>query len=244
MNKEIIINLESLFKENYNVIQFPPLSQWLDVLVSENPDIYSINEQKTVKLYDKSIIQNFEQAKKSTKLIEQYEKTISMSLNESEIILNFSNDLKSSFTEMKKGMRPQVNSKIQIILLTYDHEPYAWISGFGEGIYPILKKAEYFDFNYQKDFFKVLGKVDYSIIWDNLIKLEECLEEMDIMYDIFDTHFHQCIRNAYIYKTYLLLNKAFQMNEKELFSNLDIQKPLFIYGHEHDCEKMNIYCYN
>ena len=175
--------------------------------------------------------------------MKSYEKAIGFDIHETEIINEFSENLISSFKKIKKGIRKIEDSKIQIILLTYDFEPYAWISGFGEGNYPILEKPEDFDFNYKKDFFEILGRIDYSKIWSNLIELEECLEEAEIFHDVFETDFYQSLRNSYIYKTYLLLNKAFELNKGELFNGLDIKKPLFIYGHEHDCEKINVFCY-
>ena len=243
LTQTIISNLESLFLNNYREIEHASLSQWIDLLKTENPDTFSINEQKTVKLYDEFIIANFEKAKKNTKLLESYERTIELDFNENEIIDSFSKDLIVSFEKIKKGIRKIEGSKIQIILLTYDFEPYAWISGFGEGKYPVLEKPEYFDFSYKKDFFEILGRVDYSKVWSNLIELEKYLEEAEIFDDIFETDFYQNLRNSYIYKTYLLMNKAFKQNQGELFSGLNIKKPLFIYGNEHDCEKINIYSY-
>lgn len=243
LNKKIIINLKNLYENNFKKIQHPSIGQWLDLLKAENPDVYSFNEQKTVKLFEESMLENFERAKHNKNLVECYEKAIKISLNETDIVNSFSNDLKTSFEEIKKGVRNFDNHKIQILLLTYDIEPNAWISGFGEGKYPILKEPEYFDFNYRKDFFEGLGSINFSHMWNNLIKLQESLEEAGIYEEVLDTDFYQNLRNCYILKTYLLLNKAFTDNEKELFVDLDIKKPLLVYGHEHDCEKMNIYCY-
>ncbi len=243
INSKVILNLENLFEENYKEIKYPCLSQWLDFLTVENPDVFSISEQKNVNFYDKESLNKFKKAKKNIKLLEFYETLIEFSINETEVIDRLSKDLKSSFEKIKKGVKDIKDSKIQIILLTYSHEPYAWISGFGEGDYPILNKPEHFDFNYQKDFFEIIGNVDYSYIWDNLLRFEESLEETEIFDDIFESDFYQNIRNSYIFKTYLLLNKAFSENKKELFNGLNIKKPLFIYGNEHDCEKINIYSY-
>ncbi|TCI93639.1 hypothetical protein [Tenacibaculum sp. M341] len=243
LNQKINSNLKSLFLENFKEIQYASLLQWLDLLEVENPDIYSINDEKMVKLYDQSVIENFKLVKGNKKLLECYEKAIAFDINETEIINGFSGDLISSFEKIKKGIRKIEDSKIQIILLTYSFEPHAWISGFGEGNYPILEKPKHFDFNYKNDFFEMMGHVDYSKIWSNLIELEECLEEAEIFDDIFDTDFFQSLRNSYIYKTYLLLNKAFEQNKTKLFNGLDFKKPLSIYGHEHDCEKINVFCY-
>ena len=243
LNQKIISNLENLFNNNFKEIQHPSLGQWLDLLKTENPDVFFVNEQRIIKLYDEFMLSNFERAKENAKLVKYYEKVIELALDETEIINAFSNDLKSSFQKIKNGIKNIEGSKIQIIILTYDFEPYAWISGFGEGNYPILKKPEYFDFNYKKSFFEILGHVDYSKVWSNLIKLEEYLEEAEIYYEVFEADFYQNLRNCYILKTYLLLNKAFEQNQEELFSDLDIKKPLFIYGNQHGGEKINIYCY-
>ena len=243
LNQKIILNLENLFNNNFKEIQHPSLVQWLDLMKTENPDTFFVNEQRFNKLYDESMLSNFERAKENAKLVECYEKAIELALDETKIINAFSNDLKSSFQKIKNGIKNIEDSKIQIIILTYDFEPYAWIGGFGEGNYPILKKPEYFDFNYKKSFFEILGHVDYSKVWSNLIKLEEYLEEAKIYDDVSETDFYQNLRNCYIFKTYLLLNKAFKLNQEELFSDLDIKKPLFVYGNQHDGEKINIFCY-
>ena len=243
INQKIISNLENLFNNNYKEIQHPAIGQWLDLLKAENPDVFCLNEQKIVQLYDKSILSNFEKAKENTKLVECYENAINININEEEIIKGFSKDLKSSFEIIKEGIKKVEDSKMQIILITYAFEPYAWISGFGEGNYPILEKPEYFDFYFQKDFFEILGRIDYSHVWSNLIKLEEYLEEADIYDDILDTVFFQNLKDCYIYKTYLLLNTAFKNNQEEIFSGLDIKKPLFVYGNAHGGENINIYSY-
>ncbi|MBT2160862.1 hypothetical protein [Zobellia barbeyronii] len=109
---------------------------------TENPDVFSLNEQRTVKLYNQSILSSFENAKNNERLVECYEKAIELNFNETKIIKGFANDLISSFEKIKSAIRFIEDSKIQIIILTYDFETYAWISGFGEGNYPILEKPE------------------------------------------------------------------------------------------------------
>ena len=243
LNNKILLNLESLFKKNFREVSHFSIDHWLNVLKAENPDAYNINQNKIEKLIDESTLENFELAKKNAKLVQYFNNAVEFSFNETEIIYRFTIDLINSFKEIEKELNTEPGSKIQIITLTYDYAPYAWLSGFGEGNYPVLKEPEYFNYNYHKDFFEMVGKVDYSFVWDDLIKLEESLEEADIYDDIFETDFYQNIRNCFIYKTYILLNKAFKQIESEIFKDLDIKKPLFIYGNEHDCEYMNIYCY-
>lgn len=243
VNKRIISNLETLLHNNYETVRNTSLKKWIDNLIRENPDAFSFNEQKIVKLYDDASLQNFELAKKNSLLISKYETAINFNINETEVLIRFSKDLENSFEAIKKIIKHHKDSKLQIILLSYDFAPYVWISGYGEGNYPILEEPKYFDFNYKIDFFEGQGKIDFSFIWANLLTLQDSLEKANIFDETFDTEIFQCIKKSYIYKTYLLLNKAFELNKDKLFADLEIKKPLHIYGHEHDCEKINIYCY-
>lgn len=242
-NDKILSILEENFNDNHKKIQNYTFEKFIDLLIEENPDAYYISEDYIGKLYNEEVVQNFNMAKSNKKLVEAFRKIISFSINEDLIQEEFKINLKESFIEIKSGLKTHEDSKIQIIFFTYDFEPYAWISGFGEGNYPILEKPEYFEFNYQKDFFEILGKINYSNIWKEQRELEELLEQANIFNEIFDTIFFQSIRNCSLYKTYIILNKALKSIENEIFENLDLKKPLFIYGNEHGCEYTNIFCY-
>ena len=241
-NDKILSILEQNFYHNYKKIQNYSFEKFIDSLINENPDVYYIGADYTGKLYNEEDLQNFNLAKSNKKLREAYENAISFSFDETVILEEFKNDLIESFTNIKNGLKTDLDSKVQIIFFTYDFNPYAWISGFGEGNYPILEKPEYFEFNFEKDFFEILGKIDYSHIWEKHREFENLLEEVNIYDEIFETELFQSIRNCLISKTYILLNKALKLVEIEIFENLNIKKPLFIYGNEHDCEYTNIYC--
>ncbi len=242
-NEKILTILEKNFEKNFENVQEYTFENFINFLITENPDAYYIGENRVGKLFDEETINKFNLALSNKKVIKAFDKLVTFSYNENFIIEEFKKDLTKSFDEIKNGLKFHKDSKIQIILFTYDFEPYAWISGFGEGKYPILERPEYFDFNYQMDFFEILGNINYENIWKEQREFENILEELDIFDDILDTELFQNIKNCTLYKTYMLINKSLKYIENELFKGLDIKKPLFIYGNEHGCEYTNIYCY-
>jgi len=68
------------------------------------------------KLFDETAIQNFGSAKGNKKLIKSFNNAVSLSFNETEVIDGFSNDLKKSFLEIKKELKPHGDSKIQMYI--------------------------------------------------------------------------------------------------------------------------------
>ena len=85
--------------------------------------------------------------------------------------------------------------------------------------------------------------MDYSKIWKELSLINEILEDLDVYDQICETELYQSLLNAVKFKTYLLLNKAFDEIGINVFDGIEIGKPLMIYGNEHDCESINIYSY-
>ena len=80
-------------------------------------------------------------------------------------------------------------------------------------------------------------------IYKKYKKLNEILEDLDVFDQLMETKMYQHLLKSYIYKTYILLHKAFEQIDINNFKGIEIEKPLYIYGNEHDCEKMNIYVF-
>lgn len=243
MKQKIKKNLTNLFNENYQKIAKVSFSHMIDENIEETNNGY---KSKGIYNYleDQEAI-NLIKLKENRKLHASFIKAQSLDIDEQKIITGFIHDIKKSIEKIKiKLKESKQNFSNQIIFLGYDHLPEAWFSGYGKGNYPILDKPEYFEFNFSEEMYVGIGKIDYSNVWSNLISLNEQLEDLDVFDALATTDTYNYLLNSYLFKTYLLLFKAFDNIMIEEFEGINIEKPLFIYGNEHDCEPMNIYIYN
>ena len=245
MNEEIKSNLEYLFNINYNNIKSISFEKLIDNIIIEEAETYVINLDGSVtKGLDKIEKTKLLNAKSNSKLISAFENAKKMELNEKEIIAELKTDILNSITELRNKIDSENKGlKNQIIFLEYDYEPLAYFCGFGKGDYPILKKPEYFEFNFREELYAGIGKVDYSKIWKKITSIKEILEDLDLDQLIWESELYQNLQNSVKFKTYLLLNKAFEEIGVESFKGIEIEKPLMIYGNEHDCEPINIFSY-
>jgi hypothetical protein len=224
MTAEIKSNLENLFNNNIELLKNSSVEETLNEFKSE--------------------IEESENPEKKPELISLFNKAKKMEFEEEEIITEFKTDILNSVPKLLQRIDSENNGfKNQIIFLEYDSEPCAYFCGFGKGSYPILTKPEYFSYNYMEESFNGIGKVDYSKIWNNLTKLNKVLDELDIFDEIWETTLYQSLLNSIKYKTYLLLHEAFDQIGIKAFNGIEIEKPLMIYGNEHDCESINIYAF-
>lgn len=67
--------------------------------------------------------------------------------------------------------------------------------------------------------------------------------ELGIFKEIQETGFYNYLKNAIHYKTYLLLHETFRKLTVDIFKGIEVAKPFYIYGNEHDCEAINIYVF-
>lgn len=244
MNDSIKNNLEHLFNQNYNLIKNSSAVQMLDKLIKENPEAFDINLNIMGRLYDKHAIKAFKKAKKNKALNVAFEYAKNMELDERSLIAEFSKDIDNSFSLIREKVNSENKGYTnQIIFLEHDYAPHAYFCGFGKGEYPILSEPGYFEFNFKEELYAGTGKIDYSKIWEPFIKLNSVLEDLGIDDHIFDTEIYQGMVHSYQFKTYLLLHEAFKNLTPVLFEGIPIEKPLFIYGNEHDCEAINIYTF-
>lgn len=242
-NLQVKSNLEELFNLKFESIIDLSIEEFFDELINENPMAYDISSGEITGLYDEDEIKNFKKAKKNSKLISIFEKAKQLKFNENLIIQDFKKNILDALSEINDKNIATKNLKTQIIFLEHDYQPFAVLCGFGRGNYPILNEPAYFEFNWQEESFCGIGKIDYSKIWDDLFLLNQILEDLDVYDSILDTEFYQNLSDSIKFKTYLLLHEAFNQIGIEAFKGIEIEKPLFIYGNEHDCEAINIFIF-
>ena len=246
MNLKIKSNLENLLNYNLEVLSKTSIEKMFNELIRENdnPKSMSINLGVITNYFDNDEIKNFKIGKKNSELLSAFEKVKNLAFNEYLIVDELKNDILNSIPELKNKINSENKGlKNQIIFLEYDDEPYAYFVGFGRGNHPILKKPEYFDFNFKEELYAGIGKVDYSNIWSEFINFNEILEGLDIYFQVWETELYQSLLNTIRFKTYLFLHDAFDQIGIKAFKGIEIEKPLMIYGNEHDCEPINIYAF-
>lgn len=244
MNEKIKSNLKYLLNTNLEIVKNSSIQKMFDELISENPNAFDFNLGIISNLFDNEEIKSFKKAKKNPRLLTAFQNIKKMELDEKQIIEKLKRDILNSISEIKSNIESENNGlKNQGIFLEYDYEPSACFSGFGKGNYPILKEPEYFDFNSDQELYSGIGLVDYKDIWQGLIAINEILEDLEIFDQVWDTELYQALLNSVKFKTYLLLNSAFEEIGIDAFEGIEIETPLMIYGNEHGCEPMNIYSF-
>ena len=246
MNAEIKSNLEILLNSNLEVIRNSSIEKMFNELIRENdnPKSIRINLGVISSYFDNDEIKSFKKGKNNSELISVFDKLKKMVFNEKAIVDKLKSDIKASIPLLKNKIDSENKGfKNQIIFLEYDDVPNAYFCGFGKGNYPVLKKPEHFKFNFREELYAGIGKVDYSNIWKELISFNEILEGLDIYYQVWNSELYQNLLNSIRFKTYLFLHEAFDQIGIKSFDGIEIEKPLMIYGNEHDCEPINIYAF-
>ncbi|NJB36626.1 MULTISPECIES: hypothetical protein [Flavobacteriaceae] len=244
MNEEIKFNLEALLNESLKKLNSSSLQSIVDDFLLSTPYFINLNPESSQDKPTYNEIERVKRALKNPELINSFEVARKMEFNKDEIIKELKSDILNSIPEMKESItRSNIKYKKQILFLEYDHEPIACLCGFGKGSYPILKNPEYIDYNYREELYNGIGKVDYRKIWKNLIEFDQILDELNIFYQIIDTELYHNLSDSYRYKTYLFLYETFDELSIEIFEGIPIEKPLMIYGNEHDLEAINIYAF-
>ena len=242
MKNSVKVTLENLYLRNKKKVSEISIIDILNKLITDNPEALDLNSGETVNLHDEEEIENFQLAIKNKKLAEKFNYAKELDFDESQIINGLMQDLINSFSVAKeKLIGNESQEKNQIIFLEHNYQPYAYLCGYGEGDYPILKNPEYLNGFHQNEFYNGVGNIDYSPIWKSLINLIALLEELEIDDAVRENELFVALEKMTLYKTYLLINRALEELGENLFSNMHIKKPLFIFGNEHDCEPINIY---
>ena len=241
-NIQVKANLEKLFKVNFDAVNSLSIETFFDQLVAEPVMAYDPSTDEFNGVFDEEEIEALKEARQDSDLLNAFKKVAELNFDDNQIIEGFKKDIVASLAEIRKNLKNDSFSN-QIIFLENDFEPYAYFCAFGTGNYPILSEPDYFDYNFKEEIYNGVGKIDYSVIWNDLLLLNDLLVELEIEDIINETEYFQNLLNALKFKTYLLLDDTFDQLGIEIFRDFKIEKPLYIYANEHDCPAMNVYIF-
>jgi len=248
MKQKIKSNLENLFSQNYEVFKNASFIEFVDSILGNNPETFNLNTNSIGSYYAEEEIAALNNLKQNQELIELYDLLKGNLKTSNEVIDSFKNEIQESLDLIKKQVETEKKEfETQIIFIEHDYDSVACFCGFGEGDYPVLEIPKYIKYNYEKELFNGIGKINYAQLWNAKIKFEEILEEADDEFDMSDmilsTEIYDKIQSAYRFKTFLMLHEAFGQLSIKSFEGIPIKLPLYIYGNEHDCECINVYVY-
>lgn len=241
-NIQVKANLEKLFKVNFEAVNSLSIETFFDQLVAQPVMAYDPSTDEFNGVFDEEEIEALKEARQDSELLNAFKKVAELNFDDNQIIEGFKKDIVASLAEIRKNLKNDSFSN-QIIFLENDFEPYAYFCGFGTGNYPILSEPDYFDYNFKEEIYNGVGKIDYSVIWNDLLHLNDLLVELEIEDIINETEYFQNLLNALKFKTYLFLHDTFDQLGIEIFRDFKIEKPLYIYANEHDCPAMNVYIF-
>ncbi len=244
MKEKMKTNLEKCFDQNYKLIKDVSFQDIAEKLIENNPAAYDMDGGSIRSLYEDEEIAILNKSKQHKRLAKLFESVKDELKTDIQSLKRIKKDIIDSIEIIKDKVKTENKGfKNQIIFLEHDFEPYAYFCGFGEGEYPILETPGYVKFNYREELFNGVGKISYAEFWKKRIKFDELLEELELADLIGDSEIYQALRDAYKFKTNLLLYEAFEQVPIEAFKGIPIKLPLFIFGNEHGCEAMNVYLY-
>lgn len=242
MKNEILHNLEELLEQSLSYTKGTTIEQIITNYINETNQNY-LNIGINHYLDDDEPIE-LNKLKENEELKESFQRALKLNLDENKILSNFKFDLINAFSEIKLNVQSeQKGIKNQAIFLEYDFQPIASIFGYGKGNYPILKRPKYLESYPTEEIYMSIKKNDYSLAWKDLISLNNVLEKFEIDDYIMESDIYQSLSNSFKFKTYILLHKAFNELGIKILDGIDIEKPVMIYGNEHDCEPINIYAF-
>lgn len=243
MKTQVKQNLENLFNQNYDLVKDASIDSIFSALISRNPEVMEPDLIGTYR-YSRREMEILKKAKADEKLARTFELAQKMNFSYPKLIEGFKKDILNSMKLIKKAInKAKTPFKNQAIFLEYNYQPVAAFTGYGEGDYPILEIPAYFDFDCETEMYLAKGRIYYANFWQKMRILNETLENLEANHLIWESKAYQGLKEAYRFKTYLLLYEAFDELGFEIFEGIPIQKPLYIYGNEHDCERINVYVY-
>jgi|GEM_PF-1941657 len=241
-NNNIKSTLKKLFDSHFNTIKNLDYNSFVKETIENNPVVFNFNVNELTYFNDENEIQLLKDSQKDFHFSSIFNSSIKMDIEENLIKTKFKKDLKVVLNTLKKESLEKFSDlKRQALFLTHSDFPYAWGFLYGKGKFPILKKPEYFKFDYSNELFLADLKIDYSLIWSNFLALEKAILEKDLYNQISNTDIFNSLRASYVYKAYLLLFDVLNENQEELFEGFPLKKPFYIYGNEHGCEPINLF---
>ena len=242
MKNKILYNLEKLLEQSLSYTKGATIEKIITNYINETNKNY-LNIGINHYLDDEEPIE-LNKLKENIELKESFQKALKLNLDENKVLSNFKADLINAFSEIKLKVQSEKKGiRNQVIFLEYNFLPIASIFGYGKGNYPILEEPKYLEFYPNEEIYINIEKIDYSLAWKDLISLKNLLEKYEIEDYIIDSDIYQALNNSFKFKTYILLHKAIDELGIKILDGIEIEKPLMIYGNEHDCEPINIYAF-
>tara|TARA_R110001583_G_scaffold60219_14_gene179049 strand:- start:129 stop:860 length:732 start_codon:yes stop_codon:yes gene_type:complete len=242
MKNDILHSLENLLSESLFHIKGATINEIISNYIDQT-NLHYLSIGIKHYLDDEEPIE-LNKLKDNPELKESFRKALEFKIDENKIISNFKSELQKAYAEIKLKVQSENKGiKNQAVFLEYDFLPIASICGYDKGTYPILKTPKYLDFYPKNELYIAFEKIDYSSAWKELILFNNIAEKYEIDDCIYESDIYEALKNAYIFKTYILLHKAFDSLGITLFDGIEIEKPFMIYGNEHDCEPISIYSF-
>lgn len=240
--EQIKQNLEKHFNRHFEIINSYSLNDVINEYITENNNYYlslGINNYM-----EDQEVKELTKIKENQKLINSFLAVKKLNINEVEIIESFKKDITTAIQKLGKIIKQ--NEKVttyQAMFIEHDFFPLGYIRISGKGEFSINKKPSCINFDYNNEVLNEDCKIDYSPVWKEYLKFNSILEELELDNYLMDSIFYESLTQVYIYKVFLLLNKTFQQLESNIFEVINIHRPFYIFGNEHDCEASNIYTF-
>lgn len=242
MKKEIFNNLLQLFNESKLYLKNVKFADIIDNHIYESDTFYKDMGMNNY-LEDKEAI-NYAEYKTNKTLNKLFEKAVLMNIDKKQIKTKLEADLKLAFSEISLNFKSnKQTTKNQIIFFEHNDLPIASIIGYGKGEYSIVKSPEYLDSYPTDEVYVAIEKIDFSLIWNDLLNFTTEIEDLELDNCVLSSEIYTNLSEMYIYQTYLLLHETLEEVGEELFTGIDIEKPLMIYGNEHDCGAISVFVY-
>lgn len=239
--EQIKQNLENYFNHHFEIINSYSLNDVIDEYITETNNGYL---SLGIKNYmEDEEVKELIKVKSNKKLNNSFLAVKQLNINETEIIETFKKEIIYSIEKFREIIKQDEKIIYQSIFIEHDFFPLGYIRFYGKGKFIINKKPSYIDFDYNNEILNDDCKIDYSTVWKEYLKFNSIVEELELDNYLMDNTFYESLTQVYLYKVFLLLNKTFQKLEPNIFDGINIHRPFYIFGNEHDCPVSNIYSF-
>ena len=241
-NKEIndfLVNKHLFYSK---IVQSFTLEKFINEYITEWDNYYKsigINNYKS----DEEVTELLEFAKNND-IINAIENVKSINIIEENVVKGFEEQIYNSlfiYDSLTKDNKSR--NFFQSIFIEDDFFPHGNLAIYGEGDYKVLLEPEYIDMDldYNNMLFNENCKIDFLPIVKKLIDFNQIVEDHNFDNFILDSNYYNSLSKMYRYKVYSLLSIAFKKVDFNLFKNLKIKYPFYVFANEHDCEVSSIY---